>query len=629
MTLGASPVTLTDTAALSGGYYETGTITFTLYLGSTLVDTESVSVSGNGTYTTPTGYTLPTTGAVTGTYQWDASFSGDTNNVSASESNATAEQTIANPAVPAITTTSSVAALTLGITPPTLKDTATLSGGYYPTGTITFTLYLGNSPVDTETVPVIGNGTYTTPTGYTLPTTGTVTGTYQWDASYSGDANNDPAGESNATAEQTVVSPASPAIATTSSTATLTLGTTAPTLKDTAVLSGGYYETGTITFTLYLGSALVDTETVSVNGNETYTTPTGYTLPTTGTVTGTYQWDASYSGDTNNVSASEANAPAERTTVNPAGPAITTISSVAALTLGTTPPTLKDTATLSGGYYETGSITFTLYLGSTLVDTETVAVSGNGTYSTPTGYTLPTTGTVTGTYQWDASFSGDTNNNSAAESNATAEQTIVSTASPTIATTPSAIGADARDLLGHPERHGRALGRLLRDRHDHLHPLPGQHAGRHRVGRRERERHVHGAGRLRAPDDGDRHRHLSVGCHLQRRHQRQPRLRPGRRGRADGHQPGQSDDRDDLERRLADPGDIVAHVEGHGDPVRRLLRDGHDHLHAVPRQHAGRHRVGSRERQRDVHDSHGLHPAHHRDRDRYLPVGRQLQRRFQ
>ena len=61
---------------------------------------------------------------------------------------------------------------------------------------------------------------------------------------------------------------------------------------------------------------------------------------------------------------------------------------------------------LSNGYNETGSITFTLYLGNTLVDTETVPVSGNGTYTTPTGYTLPTTGTVTGTYQWDASYRG-------------------------------------------------------------------------------------------------------------------------------------------------------------------------------------------------------------------------------
>ena len=83
---------------------------------------------------------------------------------------------------------------------------------------------------------------------------------------------------------------------------------------------------------------------------------------------------------------------------------------------------------LSGGYYETGTITFTLYQGSTLVDTETVSVSGNGSYTTPTGYTLPTTGTVTGTYQWNSSYSGDSNNNLASENNASAEQTIVSPA---------------------------------------------------------------------------------------------------------------------------------------------------------------------------------------------------------
>ena len=44
----------------------------------------------------------------------------------------------------------------------------------------------------TETVTVSGNGTYTTPIGFTLPTSGTVIGTYQWVATYSGDANNNP-----------------------------------------------------------------------------------------------------------------------------------------------------------------------------------------------------------------------------------------------------------------------------------------------------------------------------------------------------------------------------------------------------------------------------------------------------
>ena len=98
---------------------------------------------------------------------------------------------------------------------------------------------------------VAGDGTYTTPTGYTLPTTGTVTGTYQWNASYaSGDGNNNDASDNNATDEQVPVSPASPAITTTPNLTGATLGTTTVTLLDSAVLSGGYFPTGTITFTL-------------------------------------------------------------------------------------------------------------------------------------------------------------------------------------------------------------------------------------------------------------------------------------------------------------------------------------------------------------------------------------------
>ncbi len=95
-------------------------------------------------------------------------------------------------ASPTISTTPEPAAVTLGSAPTTLKDTASLTGGYNPTGTITFNLCAPNNPVpvDTETVAVNGNGIYATPTGYTLPATGAATGTYQWDASYSGDANN-------------------------------------------------------------------------------------------------------------------------------------------------------------------------------------------------------------------------------------------------------------------------------------------------------------------------------------------------------------------------------------------------------------------------------------------------------
>src|SRR5262249_32900293 len=50
------------------------------------------------------------------------------------------------------------------------------------------------------------------------------------------------------------------------------------------------------------------------------------------------------------------------------------------------------------------------------------------------GFTLPTTGTVAGGYVWVAVYSGDSNNNSTAESNPTDEQVTVNPASPTLVT---------------------------------------------------------------------------------------------------------------------------------------------------------------------------------------------------
>ena len=64
-----------------------------------------------------------------------------------------------------------------------LKNTATLTGGYQPTGTVTFRLYSPSqtactgTPQHTETVSVNGAGTYTTPTGYAA----NARGTWRWD----------------------------------------------------------------------------------------------------------------------------------------------------------------------------------------------------------------------------------------------------------------------------------------------------------------------------------------------------------------------------------------------------------------------------------------------------------------
>lgn len=139
---------------------------------------------------------------------------------------------------------------------------------------------------------------------------------------------------------------------------------------------------------------------------------------------------------------------------------ITTTPNATSVTLGAgLPPVLTDTATLSNSYYETGSVTFYLFAPGVTPAAdyanaayhENDAVSGGGA-STATGYTLPTTGTVTGTYQWEAVYGGDANNNSASENNNVNEQTAVYPVSPTITTSanPSSVtlGAPSQTVEG-------------------------------------------------------------------------------------------------------------------------------------------------------------------------------------
>jgi hypothetical protein len=75
-----------------------------------------------------------------------------------------------------------------------ISDIATLSGGFNPTGTITFSLYGPNdatctgAPIFTSPVPVTtGNGNYGS--GSFTPT---IAGTYRWVVNYGGDSNNEP-----------------------------------------------------------------------------------------------------------------------------------------------------------------------------------------------------------------------------------------------------------------------------------------------------------------------------------------------------------------------------------------------------------------------------------------------------
>ncbi len=292
----------------------------------------------------------------------------------------------------------------------TITDTATLSGGYNPTGTITFTAYSDaacTTEVFSDTVAVdMGNGDYTSG-AYTT----TAAGSIYWIASYSGDdSNTSAAGECGDDGETSVVDKEDPAIVTQAS-GPVTVGDT---VNDTATLSGGFAPTGSITFYAFdslaacqadegdadglSGDGAVFTDTVSVDGNGPYVSG-DYT--TTAAVD--IYWVASYSGDGNNLPASGACGDENETSVvDKAQP-----------DLDTTPRLLpNDTATLSGGF-ETldGSLTFELHdsvdcSGDALYE-ETVDVSGAGDYGTSNTDVFIT---ADGTYSWLVSYTGDGDN---------------------------------------------------------------------------------------------------------------------------------------------------------------------------------------------------------------------------
>src|SRR5262249_16379427 len=91
--------------------------------------------------------------------------------------------------VPALTTTPNPSAGAMG--PTRVGDSATLSNGIAPTGTITFRLYPPSDPSCagaasfTNVVNVNGNGNYSTSANYGQGNVNQV-GTWHWKASYSG-----------------------------------------------------------------------------------------------------------------------------------------------------------------------------------------------------------------------------------------------------------------------------------------------------------------------------------------------------------------------------------------------------------------------------------------------------------
>ena len=298
---------ITDSATVTGGVTPSGSVMFELFGPSnpncisggdssqTWLQEWTVSLKGDGNASVPApGYTT----TQVGTYNWVAVYSGDADNLGA-RSACGAESVTSTKATPTITTTASQG----GPIGTTIHDTAQVSGGANPTGTVTFKLFAPSNPtcasgdssgaVETVVAPLGANGSATSAG---TPFTTNEIGTYNWTATYSGDANNTSA--STACNDEQVTVGKDPTSVTTVASAG---GAPGIALHDTAKVIGTFQPTGTVTFALHgpadtaCTGAPIFTSTVALSTNGTATSASF-----SGTVAaGTYNWVASYSGDAN------------------------------------------------------------------------------------------------------------------------------------------------------------------------------------------------------------------------------------------------------------------------------------------------------------------------------------------
>jgi hypothetical protein len=279
-----------------------------------------------------------------------------------------------------------------GLTPPTF----TLAGGSsrtYGPGTVLPGNYTVNEPtepsgwtfVSLDCSATTGNGTTATQDGTTL-TKANITIA--------------PGGIADCT--YTNHHQSTPSISTSLSSSSVEVGTAvhdSSTLTNASINAGG-----TVTYTVYTDTAC--SQGAQSAGTKTVTNGVvPDSNPITFDTAGDYYWQAVYSGDTNNNGATSL-CTSEHLVVNKANPSASTAQHLIP----------NDDFTLSGGFSPTGTITFNLYApdhptcSGTPALTQTVTVSGNGTYNTTNTTFVAST---EGTWRWQSSYSGDGNNNSA------------------------------------------------------------------------------------------------------------------------------------------------------------------------------------------------------------------------
>ena len=388
---------VTFTATLTGGSSPTGTVNFTD--GSASLGSSQVS-GGQAALTTST--------LSGGTHTITAVYSGDSANNTSTSSPLTETITVAP------TTTTLAVSPNPAVAGQYVTLQATVSGGPAPIGgSVTFTE--NGSPLATVAVSA-GSASFAT---NALPA-----GSYTLGASYSGDQNH--AQSTSPTVSETVN--ANPHPTTTTVTATPSPAVVGQTVTFTATVSGGTSPTGTVTFVddSPAGGGTLGTATLS---GGTATLSTAKLAVGSNYVTGTYNGDG-----TNPISQGTVDE-----IINKASTTTTLVASPSSSTFG---QSVTLTATVSGGFGPTGTVTF-----ATGNSTKTTVQLSGGSASLTTLSPPVGTDTIVATYNGDtdnASSSGNATETVEATSTTTLTSSVnpVRHASPvtftaTIATTPS------------------------------------------------------------------------------------------------------------------------------------------------------------------------------------------------
>jgi hypothetical protein len=342
-----NPVTLT--ATITGGDSPTGTVVF--YDGSNALGTVALS---NGVARLITSALTP------GTHQLSCAYSGDTNDNPATFSGV---QEIVNQAMPTISVISPIS--TQVGAPVTVQ--ATISGGYNPTGSVTFS----GSGIATTTVNLDSNNRAQTTFAVAALGTETITCTY------SGDTDN----QSVIGTTSFTVTQAAPALLLESNLTSVSAGQS---ITLTALPSSGFAATGTVEF-------LQDGHSIGVVPVQA----SSASIITGPLVGGNRIFVANYSGDALNASASGT----LTVPVSIAAPQVA-LSVVDSITIAGEHASLV--ANMIGGYQPTGTITFTVdgvAIGSSNV-VQNVATIKSGVLSH-------------GTHLVTAAYSGDAQNQAA------------------------------------------------------------------------------------------------------------------------------------------------------------------------------------------------------------------------